>query len=339
MAVTLQTIKNDLAGGKIAPLYLIQGTDQYLMDQARKLFTQMIPKDDQSMNLAQFDMGETPLGVAIDDARSIPFFGDRRVVIIDHASFLTGEQNKSKIEHNLDDLIEYVQHPEPQTVLVIVAPYEKLDRRKKITKLLQEQSVHLSFGDLTEHDVSQLIAETVQAKSYQITPQAQQLLIRLTNLNLTQIMSELDKLFLFAYATKQIDDEMVREVVTKTLSESIFDLIDFLLQKRLSEAVSLYHQLIISGEEPLRLQGAMTSHFRLLLQVKAATTSEQGTASALKVHPYRVKLASQTVRKFSYKSLAQAFLGLVDMEKQLKSTARDPELLFELFVLKYKNAA
>ena len=56
----------------------------------------------------------------------------------------------------------------------------------------------------------------------------------------------------------------------------------------------------------------------------------------LKVNPYRVKLGRQTVRRFSYTALAKEHLGLVDMEEQLKSTAREPELLFELFVLRYQ---
>lgn len=99
----------------------------------------------------------------------------------------------------------------------------------------------------------------------------------------------------------------------------------------------LYHQLILNGEEPLRLQGAILGQFRLLVQAKGSKLSEKGLATALSVHPYRVKLARQTVRSFGYKDLAQAFLGLVNMEKQLKSTRRDPELLFELFILRFQN--
>ena len=91
------------------------------------------------------------------------------------------------------------------------------------------------------------------------------------------------------------------------------------------------------GKEPLRLLGAMISQFRLLIQVKTSKQSEQGLATALKVHPYRVKLAKKTVRRFSYKALSGAFLGLSEMEKELKSTQKDPEMLFELFVLRYQN--
>ena len=66
--------------------------------------------------------------------------------------------------------------------------------------------------------------------------------------------------------------------------------------------------------------------------------SQGNLASTLKVHPYRVKLAMQTVRKFSYGQLRDAYVGLVDTERQMKSTRRPPELLFELFVLKFMKS-
>lgn len=336
MALTLRDVQQDVAKQTLKPIYLIQGTDQYLLDQVRAAFVGLIPDEDRTLNLAQFDMRETPLGVAVDDARSVPFFGDRRVVMIDDAYFLIGENPRTKVEHHVEDLIAYAEHPEPQTVLVIFAPYEKLDSRKKVVKLLKEQAAYLAFGDLTEKDVRSMITDKLRQNGFEMSGPAIQLLVRLTNMSLTQIMSELDKLMLYAYDTKQIDEQAVDALVTRTLSENIFDLINALLNRKLTRAVELYHELIEGGEAPLRLHAAILGQFRLLLQVKSATQSEAGTAKMLKVNPYRVKLARQTVRRFSYPALAKAYLGLVGMEEQLKSTAREPELLFELFVLRYQ---
>ncbi len=38
----------------------------------------------------------------------------------------------------MDDFEGYLKHPEESTVMVIFAPYEKLDSRKKITKSLKK---------------------------------------------------------------------------------------------------------------------------------------------------------------------------------------------------------
>lgn len=338
MTVKFQQLQEKIVEQKIAPVYLIQGTDVYLLQQAEQLFIQLVPENQQAMNFARYDMHEQALAVALDDARSIPFFGERRVVIIENAYFLTGERVKSKIEHHPEELIDYLKHPEPQTVLVIMAPYEKLDRRKKVTKILQEQSEHVSFGNLTERDLQSFVQTKLAEQHMEIDSGGMETLIRLTGANLSTMMSEIDKLVLYVLPAQQITALDVEQVVTKNLTDNVFDLIDDVLKLNFKAALELYHQLLLNGEEPLRVQGALTSQFRLLLQVKAAKTSEKGTATALKVHPYRVKLARQTVRRFNYRQLAKAFLGLVKMEQQIKTTSRDPELLFELFILDYQHA-
>ncbi|MGK4145510.1 DNA polymerase III subunit delta [Weissella paramesenteroides] len=337
MTVTLADVFNDVQTGQLYPIYFVQGQDQYLINLVREKFLTIIHPDDRALNLAQFDLTEVPLSLAIDDAKSVPFFGNQRVVILDNPYFLTGERQKSNLEHHVEDLVDYIKQPEPQTIVVIFAPYDKLDNRKKVTKLLKEQARYLSFVNLSDKDINRFIDQRVNEAGYFINSAAKQELIRLTNSSLTQIMSELDKLMLYTLSEKQINVSDVKELVTHTLSENIFDLIDCLLKGQLTRAVNLYHELLSTGEEPLRLHGALIGQFRLLLQVKSSEKSEKGIASELKVHPYRVKLAKRVVRKFSYVRLASAYLGLVSMEEQLKSTSRDPELLFELFILKYKN--
>ena len=337
LTVTLADVFNDVQTGQLYPIYFVQGQDQYLINLVREKFLTIIHPDDRALNLAQFDLTEVPLSLAIDDAKSVPFFGNQRVVILDNPYFLTGERQKSNLEHHVEDLVDYIKQPEPQTIVVIFAPYDKLDNRKKVTKLLKEQARYLSFVNLSDKDINRFIDQRVNEAGYFINSAAKQELIRLTNSSLTQIMSELDKLMLYTLSEKQINVSDVNELVTHTLSENIFDLIDCLLKGQLTRAVNLYHELLSTGEEPLRLHGALIGQFRLLLQVKSSEKSEKGIASELKVHPYRVKLAKRVVRKFSYVRLASAYLGLVSMEEQLKSTSRDPELLFELFILKYKN--
>ncbi|WP_369404064.1 hypothetical protein [Secundilactobacillus similis] len=71
------------------------------------------------MNYASYDMETTPVAQALDDAMSAPFFGDKRLVFVDRAYFLTTETHRgSKIEHDMASLTSYLEHPEPTTILV-----------------------------------------------------------------------------------------------------------------------------------------------------------------------------------------------------------------------------
>lgn len=122
-------------------VYLILGKQQVLQQQATDAFISLIPENEQVMNVGRYDMEATPLAVALDDAMATPFFGERRLVIINKPFFLTGEKRHSKVEHDLDSLKKYLEHPEPSTILVFTAPYEKLDGRKGIVKQLKKAAV------------------------------------------------------------------------------------------------------------------------------------------------------------------------------------------------------
>ena len=71
--------------------------------------------------------------------------GDKKIVICKKKMFffLSTEKSKSKIEHDVVRLEKYVKDPAPDTVFIMVANYEKLDKRKKINKLLLKEANRL----------------------------------------------------------------------------------------------------------------------------------------------------------------------------------------------------
>lgn len=336
------TLMQQLNQQEVQSLYLVMGTENYLLEQVRQAFKQVIPTEQAAMNVGSYDMEQTPVAVALDDAMSIPFFGDHRLVILDKPFFLTGETNKNKVDHDLDALLNYVQHPEPTTIFVILAPYEKLDGRKKISKLLKKAAVNISVAPLTERDARQYVEDQAQIDGFQFATGGLDLLVRRTNADLSLMMANLGKLELFAVADKVIGQDAINGLVPQSLADNVFDLVTAVLKRNVKRAVTLYHDLLVLGEEPLRINAVLVSQFRLLLQVKILATRglSQGTlAGQLHVHPYRVKLALQSVRQFSQQDLSRAFLGLINIETQLKQTQQDPELLFNLFMLQFTNQA
>ena len=161
-----------------------------------------------------------------------------------------------------------------------------------------------------------------------------------TDANLTRIMAELPKLTLLAMETREITVAQVERMVTWSLEQNVFKLVDLVLAKKVQAALGLYHDLLEQKEEPLKLNAILLGQFRLLIQIQvlAAKGYAQGNiAQVLKAHPYRVKIALRNIRKyrFALKDLASAYLGLVAVEKKLKSTQQEAELLFQLFMLEY----
>lgn len=321
-------------------IYVIHSNELYLLEQIRDKFKALITDEERAMNFATYDLDETDIEVALEDAMTIPFFGNRRVIILEKPLFLTGETKKQRAKHNLDALLAYLEQPEPTTTLVFLVPYAKLDKRKKVVKTLLATSEMVDLMDITQSSILNLVQADINLHGYTIDQPALQMLMQRTNATLTVMMQELTKLYAYCYVTKQIKLTDVNDLVTKSLTENVFDLVNAVLERKTKIAIRLYHELKINGEEPLKMNALLIGQFRLLLQVKglsAKVRSEKELATQLKVHPYRVKLASKTSRRFSVSTLSQAYLGLFELEKQLKSTQRDPEMLFELFMIKFLN--
>ena len=332
------TLIDQLNKKEIAPIYLVLGKEPYQRTKIHNAFLDLIPETEHDFNIGQYDMETTPLSEAINDASSAPFFGNWRVVFIDDPYFLTAETKHSKIKHEIDELINYIKKPLNTTILVICAPYDKLDGRKKITKLLKQTAVLVESNPLSESEVRFEIQTVLRQQHYQIEPRALDVLVERTGANLNIAMNEVEKLKLAAHADHLITLSEVKQLVSLSLEQNIFDLVDVVLNHQVSVALEMYHNLILQKEEPLKINAILIGQFRLLLQVKILRKNHYGLndiVNTLKVHPYRAQLALRKVDHFKLKDLKQGYLGLVANELKMKSTTTDPELLFQLFLLKF----
>ncbi|KJW12244.1 DNA polymerase III subunit delta [Levilactobacillus spicheri] len=337
MTIT-QLLKTLKTGQSLDHLYLIMGQMDYFQRRLKTAFKQLVPVEEQAMNYASYDLETVPLAVGLDDAMAAPFFGERRVVCLDDPVFLTGETKKSKVTHDLDSLEKYLAAPMDSTILVFFAPYAKLDGRKKIVKQLKKAATTIELNDFSERDVRQFFEAQLTQDGFTMAPAALNQLVQRTDADLTLMMNEKDKLELFTHPEKTIQLDAVTGLVRQTLTQNVFDLVNRVLAKNTAGAVTLYRELLQAKEEPLRINAILQGQFRLLIQTKVLAKqgySQGKLASTLKVHPYRVKLALQTQRRFQLADLNRAYLGLFRVERQMKSSTLDPELLFSLFMTQF----
>ena len=331
----LDRIKN----GQVNLVYLVQGKEPYLQELARKVFLEtIVAPEDQDLNVGRFNMEEVSIQTAIQDAESVPFFGERRLVLVDNPSFFTGEKEKKSMDHQLERLQAYLENPMDSSVMVFFAPYDKLDQRKKIVKQLKKEAVLLDASELTERDVKQYIQDALRNHQYTIQEEALETLLVKTQYSLTNSMKELDKLMIASIDTKMIPLELVESLVAKTLEQNIFELGESILKKEGVKALQIYHDMLLQKEDPLKMNAILLGQFRLLLQVsylKREGYQEPEIQKTLGVHPYRVKIALQQSRRFGLPLLEKAFMQLVDTEYALKTSVGIKEMQLEWFILQF----
>ncbi|AYA34599.1 DNA polymerase III subunit delta [Enterococcus faecium] len=330
----LQKIRKE----KLAYCYLILGTEKFLQDQVRAEIVKKIKLEgEDDLNFLSFDMENASLEEVVAEAETLPFFGDQRLVFVENPYFLTGEKVNNGIEQNTDLLTTYLKEPLESTVLVFFAPYEKLDERKKVTKQLKKTATIINVQQLNEKEVRQYLMNTLENSSIKMERNAIDLFLRLTDLDLSKMMRELQKLILYGQNQQQITVREVEQLVPKTLEHNIFDMTQYILKGKTEQALRLYEDLVMQGEETIKINAILLSQLRLFLQAKFLVKigyQQANIAETLKIHPYRVKLAMQEVRKFDEQLLVQLFDQLVEMDYQIKTGQIEKELSFQLFVLR-----
>lgn len=334
----ISELKSELKKSNIKNVYLVTGKEEVFVKQVENAFKDLLLPEERDMNFSSFDLEDTSLDDAINEAISAPFFGEKRLVFINHPYFLTGEKSKSFVEQNMDLLTEYVKNPTPSTIMVIFATYEKLDSRKKVVKQLKKSATTVDASKMDSGRLANTVNMDLKNDGYSIDREALDLLINKTQGNYSQVVNQLDKLKLYAMQSKVIDEKAVSELVPQSLDDNVFELMNQILAQNIYQAEELYQQFLLQKIDPILLVAILMSQLRTLIQTKILSErglSESTISKNLKLHPYRVKMSLKQARNLEIQQLILMFHSIVDLDYQIKSGQGDKELLFDLFIAKF----
>ena len=79
----MKTIDNDIKTGQFKQIYLLYGEEQYLIRQYRDKLKHALAADDDTMNFSAFSGSDINQKEIIDLAETLPFFADRRLILIE----------------------------------------------------------------------------------------------------------------------------------------------------------------------------------------------------------------------------------------------------------------
>ena len=305
-------------------VYLLYGTKDFQIEEEIKKLSKGLDE----MNINKYDLNNDLLSLAIEDAKTMSLFGDKKLVIIDNANMFTGSTSKDS-----EIVEEYLNHINENTTLVLMVHNDKLDTRKKITKLINKVGKVIAFND--ELDMTSLVRRLL--KDYNIDYKTINLFLDRVGNNPLIIQNEINKIKIYKGNDKNITDEDILNLTTKLIEIDIFKLIDYIVRKDKEKALELYYEMLKMNEEPIKIIVILANQFRIMYQSKELLKkgySEKDIANILKIHPYRVKLAIQNSRNYTSEVLLKNLNNLADIDIGIKTGILNKDLALELFILK-----
>lgn len=288
-------------------------------------------------DVISYDMQEAKIQDALFDVSTANFLAEKKAIIVKDPYFLTGVRISGP-EHDIDKLTSYLNNPSPENVLLFYAPYEKLDERKKIVKLLKKKSDFIKIDAPNEFNLIDYARRELTRYNINFNDSIVRTLIQLTKNNVDKLISELIKIrdYFADGSDRELTLELVRDLVPGTLEDNIFLLTEALTSKNRKEAYRVFSDLMIQNEEPIKLIVMIANQFRLLKQIQILQMRgmyEKDIASELGVHPYRVKIAIGQARRFQADEIDKILKELADADLQIKTGKIDGQMALELFIL------
>ncbi|PAF40941.1 DNA polymerase III subunit delta [Terribacillus saccharophilus] len=317
-----------------SPIYLLYGTESYFMQDIKEKIEKQFALSD-GTNVSVYDLEETPIQEVIADAEEYPFFSEQKLILAYHPFFLKAKPDKSAVDHRLESLEQYVENPAAWTTLVLLAPYEKVDERKKIIKSIKKTGQAVACLPVKEWDLSDWIVTLSKEHQIVLEDAVADLLIQEAGTDLSMLRGEIEKLALYAGEGSKITLDIAESLVSHQQTSSGLKLVDSLMAGDLAKAIYIFHDLIKLKEEPIALIALLASQFRTILHVKILKHkgyNQAKMAEVTKVHPFVIKLALKREAHFSEEELKHILFLAAETDADLKQGRMEKNLAFELLL-------
>lgn len=330
----VQKVIKEIEKGDISSIYLLFGTEYYFIEQIKNTFQQLEPD---SEDIITYDLRESSIQEVVADAETFPFFSERKIIFAYYPVFLQSKPDKAAVTHDLEVLEGYLKQPVSYTTILFIAPYEKLDARKKITKLLKKVATIVECQPIKGRNLGRFIKQMAEQEEIELDQDVFDLLENEFQSDLYMLQKELNKLALYVGENQSVSKEVAEQIISPTNQSNALQFVDAVLQRDLAKAISIYKELEKMKEEPIGLIALLAYQFRIIFQVKLL--QKKGYAldhmkSELKVHPYVVKLAAERSKYFTVSMLHSIMDILTETDGLIKRGKMDKGIAFELLLYK-----
>ena len=321
----MQTLNQDIKDKTFRRVYLLFGDEPFLVNSYKKRLREAIAGDD-TMNYNYFEGKGQDVKEIISLADTMPFFAERRLVLIDGSGFF-----KSSAP---EELVNYIPEIPESTCMVFVE--NEVDKRNKLYKKVKDNGY---AAELKKQDADQLMrwaAGILAKEGRKIRPGDMELFLTKTGTDMGNIRMELEKLITYTMGKDVVTAEDIEEICTTRTENKIFDMVRAVTEKNQRKALDLYNDLLTLREPPMRILFLLSKQFRQMCLAKKMSVegaSQNEIATRLGVPSVRNLLTC--ARAYKIEELEKAEEDFIDAEEAVKTGRLQDVLSVELLIVKY----
>lgn len=320
-----------LKQGKLLPLYLFFGEEEFLIQEAVDLIIgKAVDPGARDFNFNTVYCKGSSANEIVNLAQTFPFMSERRLVIAKEVEALKAA--------DLEELVAYLRSPSPTTCLVMIANQPRFEK-KSVSAAVEANGAVVRFYSILDRDVSAWIDNWARQRGLSIQRDAAQYVWQVLGSDLQAITNELQKATIYIKDRKNITLDDVKVVVGDFREYTSFDLAAALGAKKQEKAFLILSRLVQEGESPIGLLGSIAWNFRRLMLVKAMEHAGLGIDEGMKkLRPpvifHQATAFKEQVRSYSLGELEKIFEVLLGADKAMKSSGIGGRLVLERMIMR-----
>ncbi|MCQ2400613.1 MAG: DNA polymerase III subunit delta [Lachnospiraceae bacterium] len=305
--------------GKVKNIILICGDEEYLKTEKKKEILSFLGTEG-SPDFNAFEGKDTDYQEVFDLARTVPFFGGNRTILLSDTGLFKGNPDES-VYSSLDGLPEF-------TFMIFVE--QDCDSAGKLTKLVKQKGEIYKYSTVdstkdwkaanaAKADIRTWIRSYLKEAGCTADSRAIEELTNLSGYNMQNLKTELDKLI--SYAGRNIRIEHVDTICSKTVSDRVFDMVDLKLSGSTEKALLLLEDMLSIRIEPMRILYMLEKQFNQVYIIKELSELRYSDAEILS----RTGIKDWQLRKLRDKSKGRSLMDMrcltelcIEMETRVK---------------------
>lgn len=322
----MKILAQDIKTRQFKPVYLIYGDEAFLKKSYKNQMRAAVSGDD-TMNFHVFEGKGLDLQEIISLADTMPFFGEKRLILIEDSGLLKGSGS--------EPLVEYLSQMPDTTCILFVE--SEVDKRSRLFKKIKELGYAAEMARQDERQLASWAGGILAREGKKITGHTMELFLGRTGDDMEHIRTELEKLISYSLGRDVITDQDVEAVCTVQVTGKIFEMVAAISGRKPRLAMELYEDLLTLKEPPMRILFLIARQFNQILQVKELMGQglDRGSiASRLKMQPFVVSKVMPQAKSFTREQILSYVQLCVDAEEAVKTGRLGERLAVELLIAK-----
>ena len=335
--IDFDVLEGEVKKGKIDNSYIFCGLDEELIKEGISLVVNnTVDKSLLDLNYIRLDGLTTTFDDIMNACETMPFMGDKKVVVVYRASFLKDKTDSAGTK-TYNEILKYLKDLPPYTVLIMYYLFnDKRDTPKKSTKVkaLDKVSKVVYFDKLKKDRYYKKVEEVFKEKGKEIGKIELRYFAEKVQNNFDIIRREADKLIAYT-GDRVITKNDIDRLIANSSEDDIFDLIDFISQKKVEKALDLLYELLSKSDQHMLIISNIENNFKRLYEIKILVQSGarvNDISSKFKLPTFVCEKLMNQCSKFSVKQLQRLMEICLETENKIKTTGVDKNMEMELMI-------